>query len=54
VGQRFAEVEGAVALSAFFQRFSRARLRDERALWAHHHMMVAVPPTLPLVPIVLR
>ncbi len=54
VGQRFAEVEGAVALRAFFRRFPRARLRDQRAHWVHHHMMVAVPPTLPMVPILLH
>lgn len=54
VGRRFAEIEAAVALQKFFHRFPQATLRDNQACWAHHHMMVAVPPTLPVAPVVLR
>jgi cytochrome P450 len=54
IGQRFAEIEGAIAIAALFRRFPQARLRDGQAVWAHHHMMVAVPSSLPMVPILLE
>jgi cytochrome P450 len=53
VGERMAKIEGAIALRGFFTRFPNARLRDPKADWVKHHMLVAVPRALPVIPMVL-
>ena len=53
VGERMAQIEGAVALREFFSRYPQARLRDTKADWVKHHMLVAVPQAVRVVPMVL-
>ncbi len=53
VGERMAEIEGALALRDFFKRFPRASLRDGQESWAKHHMLIAVPTAIPVVPVLL-
>ncbi|HEU4407531.1 MAG TPA: cytochrome P450 [Polyangiaceae bacterium] len=53
VGERMAEIEGAVALREFFTRYPGARRRDAKEDWAKHHMLVAVPRTIPVIPLML-
>ncbi|MGL3107219.1 cytochrome P450 [Bradyrhizobium sp. BR 1432] len=53
VGERMAKIEGAIALREFFARFPNANLRDPNADWVKHHMLVAVPRAVPVVPMLL-
>jgi cytochrome P450 len=53
IGERMATIEGAIALREFFTRYPGARLRDPKADWAKHHMLVAVPRAVPIIPMVL-
>jgi hypothetical protein len=48
-----AKIEGAIALREFFARFPNASLRDPNADWVKHHMLVAVPRAVPVVPMLL-
>ncbi|WP_338865734.1 cytochrome P450 [Myxococcus stipitatus] len=53
VGERMAEIEAVIALREFFKRFPKATLRGDEADWVKHHMLVAVPRSVPVVPVLL-